>query len=111
MHQPVTDHLIATIRADLRRRLRATYGDRLAETVLFGSYARGEAHAESDLDVLVVLRGPVNHFDEANVLSSHTLDILLEYGIVVSPVVIAEDEFLHGDWPLLTNVRDEGVSL
>lgn len=31
------------------------YGDRLRTVVLFGSRARGDAHAESDMDLLVVL--------------------------------------------------------
>ena len=41
----------------LRQRLEAHYGDRLVRAVLFGSYARGEATEESDVDVLVVLGG------------------------------------------------------
>jgi predicted nucleotidyltransferase len=31
------------------------YGDRLRELVLFGSHARGDAHEESDVDLLVVI--------------------------------------------------------
>jgi predicted nucleotidyltransferase len=36
-------------------RLRAIFGDRLREIRLFGSYARGEANEDSDIDVLVTL--------------------------------------------------------
>jgi predicted nucleotidyltransferase len=32
--------------------------------VLFGSQARGEADADSDIDVLVVLKGEVRRFHE-----------------------------------------------
>lgn len=35
--------------------LRERFGPRLRELVLFGSYARGEAHEDSDVDVLVVV--------------------------------------------------------
>jgi predicted nucleotidyltransferase len=38
-----------------RSRLAERFGERLREVVLFGSYARGEAHEESDVDVLVVV--------------------------------------------------------
>jgi uncharacterized protein len=37
--------------------LQARFGDRLREIVLFGSQARGDAHEESDVDVLVVVDG------------------------------------------------------
>jgi predicted nucleotidyltransferase len=40
----------ARLVATLRRRLRG----RAQEAYLFGSYARGEAHAESDIDLIVV---------------------------------------------------------
>jgi len=35
--------------------LRGLYGDRLRRVLLFGSWARGDAHPESDIDLLVVL--------------------------------------------------------
>jgi predicted nucleotidyltransferase len=41
--------------AELRDLLRARFGARLREVTLFGSHARGEAHEESDVDVLVVV--------------------------------------------------------
>ncbi len=37
-------------------RLRQRYGDNLLRVRLFGSKARGDAHEESDFDLLVVLR-------------------------------------------------------
>lgn len=40
---------------ELRHALSARFGGRLREVVLFGSHARGEAHEESDVDVLVVV--------------------------------------------------------
>jgi len=47
------------ILAELRSRFEALYGVRLIHMVLYGSPARGDAHADSDIDVLVVLQGPV----------------------------------------------------
>lgn len=35
--------------------LRSAFGDRLVSVVLFGAVARGDAHASSDIDVLVVV--------------------------------------------------------
>ncbi|MCY7349633.1 MAG: nucleotidyltransferase domain-containing protein [Cytophagaceae bacterium] len=35
------------------QRMQQHYGKRLARVVLYGSYARGDFHAESDVDLLV----------------------------------------------------------
>lgn len=55
------------------QRLKDAYADRLVDVVIFGSWVRGEAHEESDVDLLVVLDGlddralERNHIvDEAN---------------------------------------------
>ena len=42
--------------AELVRRVGEEFADRLQQVVLYGSRARGDAHHESDIDVLVVLR-------------------------------------------------------
>jgi uncharacterized protein len=47
------------ILAQLRAGLEALYGPRLVHLLLYGSQERGEATAESDIDVLVVLQGSV----------------------------------------------------
>jgi predicted nucleotidyltransferase len=53
--------------SDLERRalkaivgaLRGRFGDDLVAVWLYGSRARGERHAESDIDLLVVVRKPI----------------------------------------------------
>ncbi|MBI5653813.1 MAG: nucleotidyltransferase domain-containing protein [Chloroflexi bacterium] len=45
-------------------RLRDALGDNLVGIVLYGSYARGEARADSDIDLLVIARGlPAQWYD------------------------------------------------
>lgn len=41
---------------ELKSKLQELYGDRLFSVLLYGSVARGEANADSDIDVLVVLK-------------------------------------------------------
>lgn len=48
---PGLHSLLARFRGELGN----LFGSRLEELRLYGSYARGEAHEESDVDVLVVL--------------------------------------------------------
>jgi predicted nucleotidyltransferase len=44
---------------ELKSKLQELYGDRLFSVLLYGSVARGEANADSDIDVLVVLKEQV----------------------------------------------------
>ncbi|MCU0864147.1 MAG: nucleotidyltransferase domain-containing protein [Planctomycetes bacterium] len=46
--------------AELVAFLRERFGVRCSDLRLFGSRARGEGHAESDLDILVVIDGMTN---------------------------------------------------
>ena len=45
--------------------LQEIYGPRLRHLILFGSQAHGDATPESDVDVLVVLEGPISSYEEA----------------------------------------------
>ena len=96
---------------DLKQRLQTLYGERLVEVVLFGSVARGEDTSESDVDVLVVLHDPVHHYAEHKRLADVVVDLMSHYSAVVTPVVMSESKFRHENWPLLRNVREEGIAL
>jgi predicted nucleotidyltransferase len=54
------DDQLTAIIMELRRHFESFYGERLVQMLLFGSQARGDAEPESDIDVLVVLQGPVD---------------------------------------------------
>jgi predicted nucleotidyltransferase len=47
------------IRKEIRARLEAVFPDRLQGVLLFSSEARNEAREDSDLDLMVLLEGPV----------------------------------------------------
>lgn len=87
----------------------ALYGPRLRRVVLFGSHARGEATEDSDIDLVLVLKGPVDAYREIERLGEATWAIDLQYGVLLAVVPISEDDFLHRATPLLLNVRREGV--
>jgi uncharacterized protein len=78
---------IAADRAPLARiaaGLRALYGDRLVDAILYGSRARGEARPESDYDVLVVLGHHDGAGAEARRLGALATRLLDEERVVVN---------------------------
>jgi predicted nucleotidyltransferase len=94
---------------EFRDGLERIYGQRLAGLILFGSQARGEASPDSDIDVMVVLRGSVNPHEEIHRLSAFKSQLCLKYDVVISCVYVSEAEYRHGESPLMLNVRREGV--
>lgn len=100
---------LKTILAELRSRLEALYGDRLAKLILYGSQARGDAETDSDIDVLVVLRGTVNPGQEIERTGDIVSNVSLLNRVVVSCVFVSVERYRCEWTPLLANVRREGV--
>ncbi len=95
--------------SELKSRLHDLYGDRLRGLYLFGSHARGEAVAESDVDVLIVLDHVGRYSDEIEVTSEAVSSVSLKYGVSVS-VVFASEQQWHQDAALFfQNVREEAI--
>lgn len=97
--------------AELQSEFRALYGNRLVKMLLYGSQARNDADAGSDIDVLVVLRGPVQPGEEIARMGPVTAALSLKHDMVISCVFVSEDRFETENSPLLLNVRSEGVLL
>ncbi len=97
------------ILADLRRAYEDLYGDRLADLVLFGSRARGEAKPESDIDVLVVLKGSVEPSDEVSRCGVSRSQLCLKHDVLISCTYVSEDQRSREQSPLLLNIRREGI--
>lgn len=73
-------------------RLRERFGGRLIEVRLFGSYARGEAHEESDVDCLVLLDQVTVEDDRA--VTDLAGDLTWQIGgAVIAPLVMSVDRF------------------
>ena len=100
---------ITAVLAELRRRFQQLYGDRLGAVVLFGSQARGDAELGSDIDVLVVLEGPVQPCLEVERSGSILTEVSLQFDELVSCIFVDLQDFERRNTPLLMNVRREGV--
>ena len=88
--------------------LRELYGDRLRQVVLFGSWARHDAHPESGIDVLVVLDRVDSAWEELRRMDAILWRHSIANDTVVSATPVAENDLEDGRWPLLRRVRAEG---
>lgn len=82
------------IAKELHQRFAAIYGGRLKGVYLYGSYARGEATDDSDMDVAVILSGALNRADEAGRVSGLLSEISLREDALISALFISEEEWI-----------------
>lgn len=96
---------------EIKARLQAVHGKRLRGVVLYGSAVRGEDGPESDIDVLALLRGPVDHWEDARVSiqSLYPLIFRLDRSIHAKPVDV--EVYTAAEFPLYQNARAEGMRI
>ena len=99
------DVILQEFKAEIAR----LYGVRLKNVILYGSWARGEATEDSDIDMAVVLEGDIKPGKEIDRMIDIITDINLKYGVLLSIYPVAEIDYLNLKSPLLMNVRREGV--
>lgn len=95
---------------DLIQDLKSEFGNNLSSVIIFGSYARGEATRDSDLDLLVVLKEIPDYRRAKEKIREIAYANTFEKGrlIVAAPILMSEREFLTGVSPILMNIRKEG---
>jgi predicted nucleotidyltransferase len=91
----------------LRRGLEDLYGVRLRGVYLFGSHARDEATAESDVDVLVVLDTVTDYGEEIRRTGPLISTLSLDSGHSISRVFVSQSAWKDRDSPFLANLREE----
>jgi len=118
MSQTIANHEVLT---KYRDALRARFPDQVQRLILFGSQARGDATAESDIDVMVVVswgeeRLPGGFYAAPfsdprwQAIVDAGSDISLEHGVYISPLVISERRFR--EWsPLVKRAKEEGIEI
>jgi len=88
----------------------------VAQTIVYGSRARGTHRPDSDVDVAVLLRGNRQDFISAKLdMADAAFDVLLDTGILISALPFWENEWEYpenySNPALLTNIGREGVRL
>nr|WP_293833955.1 nucleotidyltransferase domain-containing protein [uncultured Arsenicibacter sp.] len=97
---------------EFKQELKKLYGNRLADLVLFGSYARGDFNEDSDIDLMVLLNDDhVSTFTEIRRISDIETPLLLKYGMVLSPIPVSYTKYQTSSIPVYQEARRHGISI
>lgn len=101
---------------DFVQEIRESFGDRLKEVILYGSYARGDYEADSDVDVAIILdipQGAETAYHDKLIDIVDDIDTKYDYEVLLSPILIRYATY--EEWkevlPFYKNVAHEGVKL
>lgn len=110
----VDDQRVSVISEKVVEAAKSVLGDNLSSVYLFGSYARGDYDAESDVDFLVVANVPQEQAGRERRNIRQRLPLIdLEYDLPVSLHVTGSEIFeqYSNTLPFYMNVLRDGVEL
>jgi predicted nucleotidyltransferase len=100
---------VAEVIAELRNGLEELYGARFRDLLLYGSYARGDQWEGSDVDLLVLLDGPVDTGREILRLEPIAWPLSLDHGIVLSVMPVSYEAYQKGETSFLRIIRKDAM--
>ena len=109
-----TEQEVSGIVHELCSELAVLFPGQRLDAILFGSYARREAESGSDIDVMILTDSSRAEIAEKNwQIGDIAADLLMHYGVMVSPVVENRDFFSDNTntLPFFQNVVKEGVRI
>lgn len=94
--------------------IKKIYGSHVRQVILYGSYARGDFRADSDIDIMILL--DLSDFElkaYGNQLSYMTYDFNMDYDLDIKPIAKSESHFNKWvmNYPFYANIHKEGVVL
>jgi len=100
---------IREILREFRQEVEKLYDKRLKSIILYGSWARGDATVDSDIDLLIILEGKIAPGREIDRMIDIITELNLKHEVLLSVVPVSEEGYSTINSPLLINVRREGV--
>lgn len=101
---------IQTIIEEFKKEIKKIYGNQLYKIILYGSWANGTATNDSDIDLMVVLKGKISPGREIDRMIDCITDLNLKYDTLLSVVPVSDEIYDRLDSPLMLNVRKEGIA-
>jgi predicted nucleotidyltransferase len=101
---------IEHILKEFREKAEKLYGSKLKNIILYGSFARGHATEDSDIDLAIVLEGNVAPGREIDRLIDIVTELNLNHGVLISVYPVSEENYNSLNSPLLMNIRREGIA-
>ena len=93
------------------RKLANAYGERLVDVVIFGSWVRGDAHVESDVDLLVVLDRLEHRAAERNRMVDLLFDLEADSGRAIQAFPVAREDVIDDQQTFVSTALREGRSV
>ncbi len=90
------------------------YGAGLQTVILYGSYARGDFRADSDIDIMILVDLPDEEIQrKGHELSNLTFDYNFDHDLMIMPIVKNKNHFEKWlrAYPFYNNIKREGVEL
>lgn len=84
-----------------------------ATLILYGSYARGDNRADSDIDLLILVdKDKITMADERNI-KYPLYDLAIDTGQIISALVFPKKKWerMHCITPFYENIQKEGIIL
>lgn len=94
--------------------IKEIYGTHLTKVILYGSYARGDYNANSDIDIMILLDiSDLEAKEYQKQLFDATYDYSVDNDIEINPLVHSEELFLKwiDAYPFFNNIKNDGVVL
>lgn len=97
---------------DLKKLLREEFGEEIQNVILFGSQAQKNPPANSDYDILVILKNDFDWKFENKILET-CYEIDLKYDIVTDVKLISKNDLnsIKGKQPFIQNALEMGIAV
>jgi len=82
------------------------------KVILFGSQARGDAHEDSDWDLLVLIDKDKKTWEDEDMYAFPFEELGWSYGIAINSILYTQKQWEQGKmFPFYKNVMNEGIEI